>query len=874
MTIDKIFNKGNLSVRSYHACKYNGIETIVDLKIYYSKHSDFKGLRNCGEKSSIELVQLCKRFSDTSITEILTLHNLYQKGKLSVLSYNICKYSKIETIEELEKHYKKHTTFINLYQCGEKSNIELINLCNNIEILYPEESIEKSTDTLFRKVKSLNRLQRQVINRFIINNTANLKVRSRNAITLYVKEPLKLINFIEKIFEKDNFQVSLIKNVGKASIPELKNYLNDIKNFIFEVIEITEEKELIKLNNSYLIQNTFSINSIPNDILQSKSIIKLCDFLINKNAFFKENYNEIFKKSLNLYNLNKNNTLDNIAKELNITRERVRQVRNKCYEEIGAKLSFLKNFEDDLYQNYEIDIDENFIIIKDEMIDEINYIYDTKFSRNFLIYIFSIYLSDNFKIIGNIEDVLIPKQFNARNRHNWKNIYLVKKSVQEKIDLNKLCEDISVRLQEKIIETYSFNFKSYLSRFLIDDDFKILEIIKDDCETIVFEEFSLILDLDENIFFKRNTVKTASEYTFEALETLGKPSKVDEIYLKITELFPGFKTDVNKVRASLKRKDGFLPIGRKSVFGLKKWENELDNFKGGTIRSIVKEYLDNIDEPKHINDITKYVLQYRPKTNEYSILQNLKLDESKMFKFFKNSHIGVSGKTYDQSYIIINQKTIPKKRTWEESYRFLEGFIRINSRLPLSSNCPDSEEIIYRWFNVQKSKINKNKLSLDKVQLINHILNQFPNRITRQRSKENFNLDILLEFIQVNKRLPKPNLKKEQKLYNFFYRKRRLYNNKELPIEEHNIITNILRQYSNQIRSKSSLPNRYEILLEFVKENKRLPSATYEEEQNLYQFFYKQRKLYEKNELNNELTTLFISIAKEIQNIKYENTRN
>jgi len=88
------------------------------------------------------------------------------------------------------------------------------------------------------------------------------------------------------------------------------------------------------------------------------------------------------------------------------------------------------------------------------------------------------------------------------------------------------------------------------------------------------------------------------------------------------------------------------------------------------------------------------------------------------------------------------------------------------------------------------------------------------------------------------------------------------------------LINQILEQTPNQTRSKSNLQNKYEILWKFVKKNKRLPSATYDDEQNLYQFFYKQRKLYERNELDDELTTLFISIAKEIQNIKYENTRN
>jgi hypothetical protein len=63
-------------------------------------------------------------------------------------------------------------------------------------------------------------------------------------------------------------------------------------------------------------------------------------------------------------------------------------------------------------------------------------------------------------------------------------------------------------------------------------------------------------------------------------------------------------------------------------------------------------------------------------------------------------------------------------------------------------------------------------------------------------------------------------------------------------------------------------------LLDFVRKNKRLPSAKYKEEQSLYQFFYIQRKLFEKDELDNTMKEKFLLIAKEIQNIKYENTRN
>lgn len=803
MTIDKIYSNGNLSVRSYHACKYNAIETIEDLKKYYSKNKTFTKFRNCGKKSSLELIELCNAYPDASIPQ---------------------------------------------------------------DIITNENSLKN-------KIQKLNRPQRQVINQFIKITTSNLKVRGRNAITSYIGKSLKLSNFLIKIFDREDFQVAKIKNIGKGYIPELETYLDKIKSFINEVSNISNEKKLVSLNNKFLIQHTFSINEIPDEILKNQSIIKLCEFLILKNAFFKPDYTTIFHNTIDVFNSDCK-TLDETAVITSLTRERVRQIRQRCFEELENKISFLKNFEDDFYQNYDLDISENYIILTDEKIEEINFLYDTKISKNFIKYIFSVYLSEQFTINGNLEDVLIPKQFNARNRHNWKNIYIIRKEINEEINVNKICEDINSRLSERINETYKFNFKSYLSRFLLTENFNLLENIKDYCEIVINQEFDLFLDLDDNIVFNRNTIKTASEYAFDALDALGKPSKVEDIYLKIVELFPGFNTDSNKVRASLKRKDGFVPIGRKSVYGLQKWENELDNFKGGTIRSIVKEYLDKASTPLHISEITKYVLQYRPKTNEYSIIQNLKLDESKMFKFFENAVIGVSGKEYESSFNVLNSKSRPIKRSWEDSYDILLEFIKTNKKLPSSSNCPESEEILYRWLNVQKSKINLGQLSDCKIQKINDILEAFPNRRNRTRSKGTYNLNDLIKFIELNNRLPKATIQEEQKLYNFFYRKRKLHKNKELSVYEYDVIDKILNKYSSQLRSKSSLPNRYEILLDFVKKNKRLPSAKYEDEQNLYQFFYKQRKLYERDELDNELTTLFLSIAKEIQNTKYENTRN
>jgi hypothetical protein len=37
MTIDEIYKKEEISVRSYHVCKYNDLHSVSDLKKYYCK---------------------------------------------------------------------------------------------------------------------------------------------------------------------------------------------------------------------------------------------------------------------------------------------------------------------------------------------------------------------------------------------------------------------------------------------------------------------------------------------------------------------------------------------------------------------------------------------------------------------------------------------------------------------------------------------------------------------------------------------------------------------------------------------------------------------------------------------------------------------
>jgi len=100
------------------------------------------------------------------------------------------------------------------------------------------------------------------------------------------------------------------------------------------------------------------------------------------------------------------------------------------------------------------------------------------------------------------------------------------------------------------------------------------------------------------------------------------------------------------VRASMiKYRSLFIFIGRSSTYGLKKWETEHENLKGGTIRDIVEGFLNEKDTPVHLNDIMDYVLKFR-NTNKENVIGNLKLQSTKRFIFFKHGYVGLFNKSY------------------------------------------------------------------------------------------------------------------------------------------------------------------------------------------------------------------------------------
>ena len=324
-------------------------------------------------------------------------------------------------------------------------------------------------------------------------------------------------------------------------------------------------------------------------------------------------------------------------------------------------------------------------------------------------------------MVGNLSDVLFPHFSKKKNRHNWKNIYLVTKDIHPYLDWETLVLDICSLLEKKTAKQYEISLREKIAPYLAATPY-LLDRVSKVVALILRQEFDLQIKGD-TLTIPRNTYKQINEYAYEALEALGTPSYVKEIAEKVKELYPKTNFTYAGIRSSLKREYGFVPIGRSSNFGLKKWENTVENFKGGTIRDITKEFLLQQKEPQTLEQITSYLLQYRPHTNAKSILTNLKADTSDTFIFFNNSQIGLTQITYPEAYGLQVEQPV-KKRTWEENYQAMTLFLQKNNRLPLSSDKHLEAIVLYRWMSVQRNLIKNGRVSQEKKDLFQALINR------------------------------------------------------------------------------------------------------------------------------------------------------
>ena len=446
--------------------------------------------------------------------------------------------------------------------------------------------------------------------------------------------------------------------------------------------------------------------------------LKLVSMLIENNLIFGDK-TELNLMCLNIYEDFQNKNLEEVGVVFNVTRERIRQIRLKGLKQLDDTLKGIKSFFSANLFNEWMCNDEGLFEITEDIIYKINSTYGVSFSKEFIVYLYSIILEDD-KVIPNI-DVGLLANLQGQGVECFKSYYLINKSQAYKLDFVSMIRDIK-RKEEKIEEDYYLSFNNYLRNFLKDGE-ELDNTTISVCEVLVMEETGLFLNGFNEIEFKKNILKTVPDYAYEILKEIGKPSKIDDIYKTLLKKYPTFDKSKNTFRNSFKQNSVFVAMGRQSIWGLKEWESERDDFLGGSMLEITEKFLRENKKPMHISEISDQISKYRD-VDEAKLMSNLKFNNSRGFVFFKKQYVGLESKNYPNDFEILEREN----KTWGESYSSLVQFIEDNNRLPRSNDSDDNSVRIYRWYGIQRKKTINYKLESEKLEKIKYIIVNYDER--------------------------------------------------------------------------------------------------------------------------------------------------
>lgn len=117
----------------------------------------------------------------------MTIDEIYNNEDLSVRSYNVCRFNSLDSIGKLIEYYLKNSSFEDLRNCGRRSNEELIEICKKYQTTNADKTTEQTNKNPLEEILvNLTRIQREVINSFILVNANSLPVRSKNAISQFL----------------------------------------------------------------------------------------------------------------------------------------------------------------------------------------------------------------------------------------------------------------------------------------------------------------------------------------------------------------------------------------------------------------------------------------------------------------------------------------------------------------------------------------------------------------------------------------------------------------------------------------------------------------------------------------------------------------
>lgn len=640
ISIEELKEQGELSDEILNYCLQHDLRDIDSILKFCISASTAGIFEKATHETRNSLYRLCHRYIggieniilDDSIRRVAVIENMSQR------SLNICISAGLLTLRDLLKYRLLKSDFKKLRNCGFVSNAELLFICRKYNDLFVQEELYKPSLINDNERPSQEVVEIQLTDNIDLRTLCTLEKMSVRAKKTCIRRNLYSLKSILEFYTNPKNQFLEIKNCGVTTNAELVRICEKYKGSITDVKNMDTNGSTSQFSPLDLF-----IGSLKLDIesyRRLKPIISANDqfpvftalnCLIDSNYIFKKQlHTYVFKQLFHCYNSQNNYTLQEIGNVVGLTRERVRQIRQKDFRMLARCFGFLKKLRGNIDCINYIDIQEPIILITKQDANRINTAESTSFSPLFITYILSLVYNKEYVWFGDKNDFIKRKKSNPEKLLNQH--YLIHRDIYRIFKMEKFINHLILQIRQPRLEDTTILYPTFLNDFCTIDS-RYYSQIETVARKIIETEFEgKIGTTTDYITFYKNKEKGVLNNLIVILLQSDKPLHFKEIHAILSE--KGFTYTVQTVHGTLNREPEIFGLKGPGIFGLRS-----NGGYFGTIGDVAERILSDNKHSIYIEVLLDKVCSELivSRKSAYSILFNYK--NEKRFIRDKNGNV-------------------------------------------------------------------------------------------------------------------------------------------------------------------------------------------------------------------------------------------
>lgn len=729
---------------------------ITDI-LYYLRQSEFK--HNEPEiASTIELVPAltsnCDFKEGDKITISTTIEYLRGVNLISVRTYNCLDYAELTTIGDIINYINATGSvdrLLSIRNFGRKSLQELQNILSLVEDVNGNNSqspnIEdgdaiSSMDVFVNNYNELmvNDVYRASIDYYYECNKAKLSARSIHAL----EENFTSIIEVACLYFTGLKSVDL-RYCGKKTYDELSSFIISLYIYISSLFTINYknvEKSLIGRVYSFLQEDEIDfVMDFKERMTHFPMFYILYNYLIRSNSRFER----IFCRYYGVKG--EPETLKDISVSYNLTFERCRQLLSRKNIQ-DTSLITTKNWE--LY----------------DFLD--NVLFYNNFDYKSILYEEGLGHLSKFTFWGLcslIKDIRICK-IGRSDSTSYKEYY-ISGILDDCFDLKNSIKDIESTLNKRCTEDVKLPISAFIDSYWLKEPSFDKSKVEDILIYIITEDYGVELSEDKILYLQQNAIDRSGEI-YKIIEEYGKPMHINLIRETLISRYPDDLLDltIEQVRSDMYRHPHIKSLGKLSTYAIDKWE-----LYTGTIRDLLYDILSVENDPMHIEELYNEVSLIYSNTSIKSITSSMVSDNLQRFVRFVGSYYGVTGKIYNEEYVVWDAEAFSRKN-FDERIKEFEAFLKSHHHLPRYSDDNEEEAALCRWY--KRVKASDASITSEQQQRLSDLLDRNNDYLVTTTEYSFYRYcEEFKAFVEDN--IEFPTLETDSAKYSWFMKNKRIY---------------------------------------------------------------------------------------------------